>query len=141
VPCHTPQLGFYALWDHRFPRRVALERTPRLYETLVDVLRHPHNWVDRRHLTPLTGLVVGLLPAGTSRLTAWAPSVHRRAAYAQSPVRRCARWLEHDRIDGHARYGPLLPQARAEWGTHGRYLALDPSPWWQPDGLVRRALV
>jgi hypothetical protein len=32
VPFHTPQIGLYALWDNRFPRRVDMEgRVPPAY--------------------------------------------------------------------------------------------------------------
>jgi hypothetical protein len=118
-----------------------MESTPRLYETLVDVLRPHPNWVDLRHLKTLTWRVVGLMHAGTISLTAWAPDVHSRATYAQSTVRRFARGLEPDRIDVHALYGPLIQQALAEWGTQVLYLALDPSTLWNTDGLVRISLV
>jgi hypothetical protein len=118
-----------------------MERTPRLYETLVEVLRQHQSWVDLRHLKTLTWMVVGLMPAGTISLTAWAPYVHSRAAYAQSTGRRFARWLENERIDVHALYGPRIQQARAEWGTHVLSLALDTSTLWQTYCLVRLSLV
>ena len=59
----------------------------------------------------------------------------------QSIVRRFGRWLENDRIDVHALYGPFMPQALAEWGNHVLYLALDTSMWWDTDCLVRLPLV
>jgi hypothetical protein len=67
--------------------------------------------------------------------------VHSRAVFVQSTVRRFGRWLENDRIDVHALYGPFMPQALAEWGNHVLYLALDTSMWWDTDCLVRLALV
>jgi hypothetical protein len=67
--------------------------------------------------------------------------VHSRAVFVQSTVRRFGRWLENDRIDVHARYGPFMPQALAEWGNQVQYLALDTSMWWDTDCLVRLALV
>jgi len=118
-----------------------MESTPRLYDTLVHVLRQHQNWLDLRHLKTLAWMTVGLMQSGTISLTAWAPYVHSRAVYAQSSVRRFARWLEHDRIDVHALYGPLIQQALAEWGHHVLYLALDTSMWWNAYGLVRIALV
>ncbi len=36
-PLPPLQLGLYALWGNRLPRRVTMESTPRLYDTLVDV--------------------------------------------------------------------------------------------------------
>jgi hypothetical protein len=118
-----------------------MESTPRLYNTLVEVLRQHQNWVALRHLKTLTWMVVGLMQAGKIRLTAWAPYVHSRAAYAQSTVRRFARWLENDRIDVPALYGPLIQQALAEWGTQVLYLALDTSTLWNTYCLVRISLV
>jgi hypothetical protein len=124
VPSHAPQLGLYALWDNRFPRRVNLESTPRLYETLVHIFNQHQNWVDRRHLKTLAWMIVGLIQAGKMGLTAWAPYGHRRAMDAPSTVRRLPRGLEQARIDVHALYGPLRQQALAEWGDHRLYLAL-----------------
>ena len=42
--------------------------------------------------------------------------MHSRAVYAQSTVRRFARWLENERIAVHALYGPLIskPSPRGE---------------------------
>ena len=85
--------------------------TPRLSHTLVYVFSHPHNWVDRRHLKTLAWMSVGLMQSGKISLTAWTPDVHSRAVYAQSIVRRFARWLENDRIAVHALYGPLRQHA------------------------------
>jgi hypothetical protein len=118
-----------------------MESTPRLYDTLVAVLRQHQNWLDRRHLQTLAWMMVGLLQAGKINLTAWAPYVHSRAVYAQSRVRRFARWLENTRIDVHALYGPLVQQALAEWENHVLYLALDTSMLWNTYCLVRISLV
>ena len=118
-----------------------MESTPRLYDTLVDVLGQHQNWLDLRHLKTLAWMTVGLMQAGTISLTAWVPYVQSRAMYAQSTVRRFARWLENDRIDVHALYGPLLQQALAEWGNAVLYLALDTSLLWESYGLVRISLV
>ena len=56
-----------------------MESTPRLYDTLVVVLRQHSNGLDRRHLQTLAWMMVGLLQAGKLTLTAWAPYVHSRA--------------------------------------------------------------
>ena len=90
--------------------------TPHLYDTLVQVLSQHQNWVDLRHLKTLAWMIVGLMQSGKIGLTAWAPYVHSRAVYAQSRVRRFARWLDNHRIDVHALYGPLMQQALTEWG-------------------------
>ena len=75
-----------------------MESPPRLSETLVDVLSPQDNGVDRRHLQTLAGMIVGLMPASVVRLTAWVPSVPRRAVSAPRLVRRVDRWLEIHRI-------------------------------------------
>src|SRR5262245_22620107 len=118
-----------------------MESTPRLYDTLVAVLRQHQHWLDRRHLKTLAWMIVGLLQAGKISLTAWAPYVHRRAVYAQSSVRRFARWLDNSRIDVHALYGPLVQHALAEWEHHRLYLALDTAMLWNTYCLVRISLV
>jgi hypothetical protein len=56
-----------------------MDGTPRLSQTLVQVFSPQHNWVERRHLKTLAGMVVGRIATGHSRLTAWAPSGHSRA--------------------------------------------------------------
>jgi predicted RNA binding protein YcfA (HicA-like mRNA interferase family) len=118
-----------------------MESTPRLYDTLVDVLHQHQKWLDLRHLQTLAWMMAGLIQCGKISLTAWAPYVHSRAVFAQSTVRRFARWLENDRIDVHALYGPLIQQALAEWGTRVLYLALDTSMLWDAYCLVRISLV
>jgi hypothetical protein len=60
--------------------------------------------------------------------------------FAQSPVRRLTRWLEHARIAVHTLDGPLLQQALAEGGAQRVDLALDTSRLWNPAGLVRLSL-
>jgi hypothetical protein len=115
--------------------------TPHLYDTLVQVLSQHQNWLDLRHLKTLAWMIVGLMQSGKIGLTAWAPYVHSRAVYAQSRVRRFARWLDNHRIDVHALYGPLMQQALTEWGSNLLYLALDTSTLWNTYCLVRISLV
>jgi hypothetical protein len=50
-----------------------MERTPRLYDTLVHVFSQHENWADRRHLKTLAWMMVGLMQASVVSLTAWAP--------------------------------------------------------------------
>jgi hypothetical protein len=118
-----------------------MEGTPRLYDTLVVVLSQHRNWLDLRHLKTLAWMIVGLSQSGRSSLTAWAPYVHSRAVFAQSTVRRFTRWLENERLEVHALYGPLLQHALAEWGNHRVYLALDTSTLWNMYCVVRVSLV
>lgn len=118
-----------------------MENTPRLYHTLVYVFSQHQNWLDRRHLKTLAWMVVGLIQSGTISLTAWTPYVHSRAVYAQSIVRRFARWLGNDRIDVRALHGPLMQHALAEGGNPILYLALDTSTLWNTYCVVRLSLV
>ena len=118
-----------------------MDGTPRLYDTLVQVLSQHQKWLDRRHLKTLAWMMAGLIQAGNISLTAWVPYVHSRAVYAQSTVRRFTRWLENTRIDVHALYGPLMQQAITEWGDQRVYLALDTSMLWNTYCLVRISLV
>jgi hypothetical protein len=118
-----------------------MESIPRLYDTLVDVLSQHANWVDQRHLKTRAWMMVGLMQASMVSLTAWVPYVHSRAVYAQSLVRRFDRWLQHQRIEVHQLYGPLIQHALAEWGTNALYLALDTSTLWDTYCIVRISLI
>jgi hypothetical protein len=53
-----------------------MESTRRLYNTRVMVSSQHQNWVDLRHLKTLAWMIVGLIQAGRSSLTAWTPYVH-----------------------------------------------------------------
>ena len=104
-----------------------MENTPRLYDTLIQVLSQHRAWLDKRHLKTLAWMMVGLIETGLIGLTSWVFVVYGRAVYAQSSVRRFARWLANERIDVHQLYGPLIQQALGGWGRHTLYLALDTS--------------
>jgi Transposase DDE domain len=118
-----------------------MENTPRLYDTLVYVLSQHAKWVDQRHLKTLAWMMVGLLQAGWINLTAWAPYVGSRARYAQSTVRRFRRWLDNDKIDVEALYGPCIEHALAEWGAPALYVALDTSMLWNTYCLIRLSVI
>jgi hypothetical protein len=118
-----------------------MESTPRLYDTLVNVLSQHTNWGDRRHLKTLAWMMVGLMQASMVSLTAWAPYVHSRAVYAQSLVRRFDRWLQNQGMEVHQLYGPLIQHALAEWGTNALYRALDTSTLGDTYGLGRLSLI
>jgi hypothetical protein len=118
-----------------------MENPLRLYDTLVQVLGQHENWLDRRHLKTLAWMMVGLIQSGKIGLNAWAPYVHSRATYAQSTVRRFARWLDNPRIHVMELYGPLIQQALAEWGNHKLYLALDTSMLWDRYCIVRISVI
>jgi hypothetical protein len=118
-----------------------MENTPRLYDTLVDVLSQHTKWVDQRHLKTLAWMMVGLLQAGWINLTAWAPYVGSRARYAQSTVRRFRRWLDNDKIDVEALYGPCIEHALAEWGAPALSVALDTSMLWNTYCLIRLSVI
>jgi hypothetical protein len=51
-----------------------MESTPRLYDTLVDVLHQHQKWLDLRHLKTLAWMTVGVVACeqGTSGLQIWA---------------------------------------------------------------------
>ena len=118
-----------------------MENTPYLYDTLVQVLRQHRNWLDLRHLKTLAWMMVGLIHAGSISLCAWTPYVVSRAWYSQSTVRRFRRWLDNDRIDVHALYGPLMHQALIGWGDKTLYVALDTSMLWNTYCLVRLSVI
>jgi sensor c-di-GMP phosphodiesterase-like protein len=88
-----------------------MENTSYLYDTLVQVLRQHRNWLDLRHLKTLVWMMVGLIHSGSISLCAWTPFVISRAQSSQSTVRRLRRWLDNDKIEVHALYGPLMQQA------------------------------
>ncbi len=118
-----------------------MENTPRLYETLVHVLSQQAPWVDQRHLKTRAWMMVGLIQAGGISLTAWAPSVVRRAQYAQRTVRRLRRWLANDKIDVLSLYGPFMQHAGAAWSEQALEVALDTSRLWHTYGLVRLSVL
>jgi DDE family transposase len=118
-----------------------MESTPRLYDTLVQVLGQHSKWLDRRHLKTLAWMMVGLLQSRLISLTAWAPYVHSRAVFAQSHVRRFDRWLQNQRVEVHSLYSPLMQQALAEWGNNILYLALDTSLLWDAYCVLRISLI
>jgi hypothetical protein len=118
-----------------------MENTLRLYHTLVQVLSQHENWLDARHLKTLAWMMVGVIQSGKIGLNAWVPYVHSRATYAQSVVRRFARWLDNPRIQVADLYGPLIQQALAEWGNHKLYLALDTSMLWDRYCIVRISVI
>ena len=118
-----------------------MEKTPRLYSGLVELLGQPHQWRDVRHLQTLAWIVVGLIHTGCVSLTAWVPFVQGRARYAQSTQRRFARWLHNPRVEVQALYAPLIQQAMAEWGKQRLYLALDTTMLWNRYCVIRISLV
>ena len=118
-----------------------MEKTPRLYDTLVAVLSQHRNWLDLRHLKTLAWMMVGLIQSHTISLPEWVPFVYSRAQYAQSTVRRFRRWLENERIQVPKLYGPLIQQALSEWGENTLYLALDTSMLWGQYCIVRISVV
>jgi hypothetical protein len=118
-----------------------MDNTPYLYDTLVQVLRqHPH-WLDLRHLKTLAWMMVGLIHSGSISLCAWTPFVVSRAQYSQSTQRRFRRWLDNEKIEVHALYGPLIEQALVGWGDKTLYVALDTSMLWDTYCMVRLAVI
>jgi hypothetical protein len=68
-------------WDKDFSRRIIMENTPYLYDTLVQMLRQHRKWLDLRHLKTLAWMMVGLIHSSSISLGAWAPFVISRARY------------------------------------------------------------
>jgi Transposase DDE domain len=118
-----------------------MENTPRLYDTLVQVLGQQTTWGDLRRLKTLAWMMVGLIHSGSISLSAWAPYVVSRAQYAQSTVRRFRRWLDNDKIDVLSLYDPFMQQAVAAWGEQALYVALDTSMLWNTYCLVRLSVI
>jgi Transposase DDE domain len=118
-----------------------MENTPRLYDTLVQVLGQQTTWGDLRRLKTLAWMMVGLIHSGSISLSARAPYVVSRAQYAQSTVRRFRRWLDNDKIDVLSLYGPFMQQAVAAWGEQALYVALDTSMLWNTYCLVRLSVI
>ena len=118
-----------------------MENTPRIYDTLISILRHCRRWLDVRHMKTLAWMVTGLLLSEKISLTAWVPPVHSRAQYAQSTVRRFRRWLDNDSIHVLELYGPLIQEALATWGDQRLRLALDTSLLWGRYCIVRISVI
>jgi len=118
-----------------------MENTSYLYDTLVQVLRQHRNWLDLRHLKTLAWMMVGLIHSGSISLCAWTPFVISRAQSSQSTVRRLRRWLDNDKIEVHALYGPLMQQALVGWVDKTLYVALDTSMLWETYCLVRLSVI
>ena len=118
-----------------------MENPPPLYHTLVQVLSQHARWLDQRHLKSLAWMMVGLMHSGWISLTAWTPYVVGRAQYAQSTVRRFRRWLDNDKIDVLALYGPLMQHALVGWGEQALYVALDTSMLWNTYCLIRLSVI
>lgn len=118
-----------------------MKNTPRIYDTLIAVLRQCRRWLDIRHMKTLAWMITGLLLTEKISLSAWVPVVQSRAVYAQSTVRRFVRWLDNERINVTALYGPLIEQALAEWGDYRLRLALDTSLLWEQYCIVRISVI
>jgi hypothetical protein len=118
-----------------------MENTPYLYDTLVQVLRQHRHWLDVRHLKTLAWMMGGLIHSKTISLGAWAPFVVSRARYSQSTVRRFRRWLDNDKIEVQALYGPLIHQALVGWVDKTLYVALDTSMLWNTYCMVRLSVI
>jgi len=118
-----------------------MENTPYLYDTLVQMLRQHRKWLDLRHLKTLAWMMVGLIHSRTMSLGAWAPFIVSRACYSQSTVRRFRRWLDNDRIEVYALYGPLMQQALIGWVNKTLYVVLDTSMLWDTYCMVRLSVI
>jgi DDE family transposase len=118
-----------------------MEKSPRLYSELRELLGQPGHWRDIRHLQTFAWMVSGLIQAECVNLTAWVPFVQSRAQYAQSTQRRFRRWLGNRRIEVASLYGSLIQHALQKWGKHTLYLALDTSMLWNQYCMIRLSVV
>ena len=118
-----------------------MENTPKLYDTLIQILGQHAHWLDKRHLYTLTWMIVGLTESKVISLPEWAPFVDSRARFAQSTVRRFSRWLHNKRIKVHEMYGPIIQEAIAEWKDNIIYLALDTSMLWDRFCHIRISII
>src|SRR5512143_1106542 len=117
-----------------------MSRPSCLYDTMLTLLA-PAPWRDRRHLSTLAWMVVGLLSSGWIALSEWVPSVHSRAQVAQSTWRRFRRWLANRRVLVHRLYGTLLRPVVAELEGERLAVVLDTSLLWNSWCLIRLGLV
>ncbi len=118
-----------------------MKNAPTLYDSLLSLFGQPAKWRDKRHLSTLVWMVIGLLESGTISLPEWVPFVESRATFAQSTVRRFSRWLHNERIKVDEVYGPLIQEALREWGGQRLYVALDTSLLWNRFCVIRLSLV
>lgn len=86
-------------------------------------------------------MIVGLIESKTVSLPEWVPFVDSRAVFAQSVVRRFSRWLNNQRIQVHALYGPIIQEALTAWGDYTIYLALDTSMLWDQFCHIRISVI
>lgn len=120
---------------------VRMETLPMLYAALVQALSCHRHWLDARHLKTLAWMVSGLIQSEKISLEAWALRMPTRALLA-STVRRFRRFLDNERIEVDALYGPLLAHALLEGGVPPTlYVALDTSLLWNSYCLVRLSLI
>ena len=118
-----------------------MEDTPKLYNTLITILKPSSEWKDQRHHQTMAWMIVGLLYSKTVNLSEWADFVVGRAQYAQSSVRRFSRWLNNKRIQVSVLYGPVIRAALAEWAGERIYVALDTSMLWAGYQVIRLAVI
>lgn len=118
-----------------------MKNTPKLYDTLIQILGQQAHWLDKRHLYTLIWMIIGLIESKTISLPEWAPFVDSRATFAQSTVRRFSRWLNNKRIKVHEMYGPIIQEAIAEWKDDHIYLALDTSMLWDRFCHIRLSII
>lgn len=118
-----------------------MKNTPKVYDTLIQILGQHVHWLDKRHLDTLIWMIVGLIESKVISLPEWTPFVDSRARFAQSTVRRFSRWLHNKRIRVHELYGPIIRDAVLEWKDNLIYLALDTSMLWDRFCHIRLSII
>ena len=113
--------------------------TPTLHTMVVNLLKQAP-WRDKRHLTSLAFMVVGLLQSGWISLSEWTPFVVSRATFAQSTERRFRRWLGNPRIDVLRLHAALLRSALGDFPDRVLYVALDTTMLWDTFCVITLSL-
>jgi hypothetical protein len=118
-----------------------MEKSSRLYNSLVGLLSHCQEWADIRHLYTLAWMLIGLIHSGSVNLTKWGDYVQSKALFAQSKQRRFSRWLHNPRINPTRLYSPLIQAALSHWQEENLFLSMDTSMLWNKYCLIKIGVV
>ena len=84
-------------------------------------------WADRRHHQCLVNMLVGLILSFRLNMSDWVAYCEDRGIFASSWERRFSRWLENERIDVIALYGPIVREILRGTDRRELFIALDTS--------------
>jgi hypothetical protein len=111
---------------------------------LYDALRQfvgQSTWADKRHMSVLVWMVIGVIHEGSVNLTRWLAHVETSARDAQSTQRRFSRWFHNMRIHPGALYAPLIQAALSGWEVAELYLSFDTTMLWDSFCVIRLSVV